>query len=679
MWSDPTSLSIEQITAVTVDAARLCILAGPGTGKTRVLTRRIARRVHAGETPPERVAALTFTRTAALEMRDRLAGLDVHGVTVASFHGFALRLLARRYADGFGQRPNLVSRQQICRALLAERDEGRLTARQLDSEVGWAAARMLAPADYLSAAQTARRSLPIGFADMAGLIDAYHARKAKSRVMDFDDLLLLVLRALREDPAWAAATRWSYRHFYVDEYQDTSTVQLQLLEELVGEAADLCVVGDPCQSIFAFAGAQSNAFDTLHDRFPEAQTVRLSNNFRSATTIVDAANSLLTTPMTSDRAGLVGQVTVRSYIDVDGEARAVAQALRLAGPPWSDHAVLARTHRALDPVEAACLQAGIPTYRTQDLLRRAEVRWACKELSKLAGQIPAASARSELVAIVDDILARYRGDQPPDEAVNVSPLSERFDDVPVERSESLEMTLVRHHLDELRGLLEEFLSTCGTGSLDDFFFWLKATVKDPTATRAPKGAVDLRTIHRAKGLEWRHIHLVSCTDDLLPLRYADEAEERRLMFVAVTRASEHVACSWAMNGSDRRGRPVRQDPSPYLATIENVVASSVDAARNSEPAKAAVAQARQILAAISEKPSARCPRGRQTVEGSLLISARNEQGDFDDAAALAAMAARLGTSAEELTARMGTDYQVRAQARLVLAATRELSMGGSRS
>jgi DNA helicase-2/ATP-dependent DNA helicase PcrA len=381
--------------------------------------------------------------------------------------------------------------------------------------------------------------------------------------------------------------------------------------------------------------------------------------------------------MTTDGDSPPGQVVIQAYLDPEGEARAVARALREAGPPWGQQAVLARTNKTLDLVEAALLEAQIPCYRTQDILKRPEVRWVLRELKQLAAQRLARSARSDLQEIAAEVLAYYNRERADDE------LFHDDDDVALSTASpdcgTLELKLIQHHLDELRDFLEEYVAANSSGTLDGFFFWLKASTQEPTATRAPKGTVDLRTVHRAKGLEWQTVYLVGCTADLLPLEYSgDEAEERRLMFVAVTRASDKLVCTWSMNGRDRRGRQVRRDRSPYLTMIEagvSAVASQEDRFSTtalSDLAAETIGQARAFLAGADRNTPPPLTRGRQPAAPSLMDVACRDRTEFNEDRALSDIAAHLGTSVGELRARMEVDKALAAQARLALASAKHL-------
>lgn len=681
MWSDATGLSAEQMAAVTANAAYMSVTAGPGAGKTRVLTRRIGYQVLSGKTPPRKAVALTFTRPAALEMGQRLAKEDIHGVTTSTFHGFGLRLLARRHADGLGPAPNLVKRAEICARLLEHRKENRITARQLDSEIGWATSRMLDAESYVEAAIAARRSLPIGFPDMAALIATYQAWKVRHPAIDFDDLILLPLAHLAQDLAWAAAVRWQYRHFFVDEFQDTTPLQFQLLQALLGDGATMCVVGDPKQSIFGFAGAQANAFDAFHARFPDAHRIELTENFRSGAAIVAAGNSLAESAMTAGGEPYPSRVVVQAHLNPEAEAESIAEAISQHGGAWGDHAVLARTYASLQLVGQALRERQIPTYRPGDLLGRREIRRVLHELKPLSGRLPAISVKKHLAEIVIDVLAHYNGERRRDD-----PFDDDFtdgDDVEMPPASPivgpLELRLIRHNLNELQALLDEYIAVTEHGTLEGFHFWLEASTQEPIATKAPEGMVDLRTIHRAKGLEWHNVYLVGCTADLLPLwRTPDEAEERRLMFVAVTRASQKLVCSWPMNGLDRRGRPVRLNRSPYLTLIENRASSShgeeLSPAALRDLAAETIGQVRAFLEGVDRRPpTGTTGKASRQRTRSLVGMARLDANGFEERA-LTTLAARRGTTVQALRARIDTDPRLASEARILFAAAKQMSV-----
>lgn len=332
------------------------------------------------------------------------------------------------------------------------------------------------------------------------------------------------------------------------------------------------------------------------------------------------------------------RVVVQAHLNA--EAEAVAEAISQHGGAWGDHAVLARTYASLHLVEQALRERQIPMYRPGDLLGRREIRWVLHKLKPLSGRLPAISVKKHVAEIVIDVLAHYNGEPPRDD-----PFDDDFtdgDDVETPPASPvvgpLELRLIRHNLGELQALLDEYIAITEHGTLDGFLFWLEASTQEPIATRAPEGMVDLRTIHRAKGLEWRYVYLVGCTADLLPLwRTADEAEERRLMFVAVTRASQELVCSWPMNGLDRRGRPVGLNHSPYLTLIENGASSShgeeLSPAALANLAAETIGQVRAFLEGVDQRPPTRTTgKASRQQARSLVGMARLDPSGFEEQA-----------------------------------------------
>jgi len=253
-------LTDAQRAAVTCDGAPLCILAGAGSGKTRVLTTRIAWRVATGSADARHVLALTFTRKAAGELRRRLGGLGVRdGVAAGTFHAIAYAQLRRRWADQGVQAPTLLERKAGLLARLAgPRSTGDAAVQPADlaAEIEWAKARLIAPAQYEAAALGAGRTPPIPTPSMATLYERYEQEKRSRGLVDFDDLLVRCVEAMHADAEMAAAVRWQHRHLFVDEFQDVNPAQAALLAAWRGSSSDLCVVGDPNQAIYAWNGAE---------------------------------------------------------------------------------------------------------------------------------------------------------------------------------------------------------------------------------------------------------------------------------------------------------------------------------------------------------------------------------------------------------------------------------------
>ncbi|MBW3669385.1 MAG: ATP-dependent DNA helicase UvrD2 [Actinobacteria bacterium] len=504
-----------QRVAVESPAAPLCIVAGAGSGKTRVLTGRIAHRVITGQADAEHVLALTFTRKAAGELRARLAHLGVRGGTAGTFHAVAWAQLRQRALDQ-GQRPPVVLR-----------DKARLLARLLGGDTDQAAA---AAVDLERA--KVRGAVP---ADPA-LAAAYEQEKRRRGVVDFDDLLDHCATAIEGDRAFAEAQRWRFRHLYVDEFQDVNALQFRLLRAWLGDRPDLTVVGDPNQAVYGWNGADVAYLERFTDHFPTAETVRLDANYRSSAAIVRVASSVLggaalaRPPRHAGRPG--GSVpTVRRFDTEADEARGIARGLRLAhapGTPWSDLAVLARTHAQLRVVEKALRAVGIPHRSAgSDFLWAPEVRSEVRRMK----EAPSALAFDSLLADLDELA--------------------HGDDV--------------DNLVALAGLAREYRSFDPAPSGAGFASWLAAVVRrDDPGTAGD--AVAVTTFHGAKGLEWRTVFVAGLEDGLVPVADGDEAEERRLLYVALSRAEQELHCSWAEH------RRARRSPSPWLASVEAAVA-----------------------------------------------------------------------------------------------------------
>ncbi|MBO0886587.1 MAG: ATP-dependent helicase, partial [Acidimicrobiales bacterium] len=365
--------------AVTVDAAPLCVLAGAGSGKTRVVSRRIAWRVANGSATGRHVLALTFTRKAAGELRERLAGLGVRDqVAAGTFHALAYAQLRRWWADRGRTAPVLLDRKgALLHRLLGSSPaaRGEATASSvlgpLATEIEWAKARLLRPDSYADAAVGAGRRPPIAPSAVAELYARYETEKRRRGLVDFDDLLVVLAEAMEAEEELAAAQRWRFRHLFVDEFQDVNPAQWRLLSCWLGDRTDLCVVGDPNQAIYGWNGADPAMLTTFARRWPGATVVRLDANYRSSPQVLSVAGAVLS-PDVGPAAGPTllrphrpdGPVPeVVSYDSDRAEAAGIARRLRHARPPgsaWARLAVLARTNAQLVLVEEALAAARIP-------------------------------------------------------------------------------------------------------------------------------------------------------------------------------------------------------------------------------------------------------------------------------------------------------------------------------
>ncbi|MGH9156411.1 MAG: ATP-dependent helicase [Acidimicrobiales bacterium] len=560
-------LDADQHAAVVSDAQPLCILAGAGSGKTRVLTRRIAHRVATGSADADHVLALTFTRKAAGELRNRLRALGVRdAVAAGTFHAIAYAQLRQRWADRGQTAPVLLDRKArllaplVPRARAGGRGSATVQAADLAGEIEWAKARMVEPSRYQAEAEAAGRTPPVPAAAMAAIYQRYEDDKRAKRLVDFEDLLALCGRAMDDDAEFASAQRWRFRHLFVDEFQDVNPAQFRLLAGWLGRTTDLCVVGDPNQAIYAWNGADPGLLTGFASLFPGSTVVHLGTNYRSTPQVVATAAAVLAAGgVTGSGPNPTADVhaprpdgpapVVRQFDDDGAEALGVARTLRRAHRPgvsWSQLAVLARTNAQLVVLRERLAAADIPTRVTGGgaLMRLPEVRAALDELRRMPSTVPFVSALADVEAMAAE-----------------GGVAER-----------------RANLEALVRLGRDYASLDPAPSLAGFVAWLAAAGRGDDVG-PDTDAVDLTTFHRAKGLEWRVVVITGLEKGLVPIAHADtpaaEAEERRLLYVALTRATDELVCTWA----ERRtfgSRALSRSPSPYLEPIIATVAAMAD-------------------------------------------------------------------------------------------------------
>nr|WP_189079764.1 UvrD-helicase domain-containing protein [Mangrovihabitans endophyticus] len=529
-------LDAMQRVAASAPGGPLLIVAGPGTGKTRTLTHRIAYLCAELGVFPERCLAITFTRRAAEEMRTRLAALmgDVaDDITVGTFHAVGLTILRENAkAAGLGADWRIADD--------AER----------------AAAREQAGADDLAYAKILRQQ----------------------DLVDLDDLIALPVALLRDEPDLAERYRKRWQWIFVDEYQDVDEVQYELLRLLSPADGNLCAIGDPDQAIYSFRGADVRYFLRFSADFTDARLVRLTRNYRSSAPILAAAVQAIA-PSTLVRgrrldparldpeSPLVGRYFAASVADeADFVVRTVDELVgglshgsldsgrvdsRAVAPgtlSFSDIAVLYRTDAQSGPIVEALSRAGVPVQkRSHNRLRtRAGVQEIARELRHASGLGGGLPARVKLAAQV--LAQRYAaptldGDQMAPEDVWAAA--------------DLLMPLARRTGDDVSHFLQEIATGAEVDALD------------PRAE-----AVHLLTLHAAKGLEFPVVFLVGCEADLLPLRWPgatpgdDEvAEERRLFFVGLTRAQDRLYVTHAARRF-RHGSEREHTPTPFLDAID---------------------------------------------------------------------------------------------------------------
>jgi DNA helicase-2/ATP-dependent DNA helicase PcrA len=550
-------LDDHQRAAVTAPAGPLAIIAPAGSGKTRVLTRRIAARVATGDADARHLVACTFTRAAAGELIDRLRALGVDtGITAGTFHSIALAQLRRRAADLGREPPTVLDRKaRILGPLTGRRGSASaLVVADVAAEIEWAKARLIAPDDYADAAVQAARRLPRPPGEMAELYDRYERELRKRRLVDFDDVLRRCADAIRTDDDFAAAQRWRFRHFFVDEFQDATPLQIRLLRAWLGDRSDLTVVGDPAQAIYGFAGADASPLRDFDRRFG-GRTIVLAHNYRSTPPIVHVAEAALGTAAGRPAPAAARSVGARprfvAYDDDELEARGVADGCWrafTAGVPWSDMAVLFRTNAQSLLFEAAFVQRGVP-FRVADERRfvtRPVVRLLLTRLREEERDTPGRPV-GELLAD----LATFEGD----------------DDTPMTDD-------LRTHRDALLELGRSYLGAdAGPATVAGFASWLDLATR---AHNAAGPAVELATFHRAKGSEWPVVFVAGLERGFVPIGWAAQSaaidEERRLLHVALTRAGDELHCSWA-RARTVNTRAARREPSPWLDGLETAAAA----------------------------------------------------------------------------------------------------------
>ena len=507
------------------------MLAGAGTGKTRAITHRIAHGVAAGVYQPTEVLAVTFTTRAAGEMRGRLRGLGVEGVQARTFHSAALRQLRYFWPHIHGtELPTLTESKLGMLATAASRQRVRpdkATLRDVASEVEWAKVSNVGPDDYAKIALRTGRSVNGVDPETVGrLFGSYEEVKRSQSRMDMEDVLLLTAGMLADDERVAAQVRRQYKWFVVDEFQDVSPLQSALLDLWLGGRDELCVVGDPAQTIYSFAGADATYLREFAQRHPGTTSIDLVRNYRSSPEVIAAANDLLAgTPSAGVR--LVAQrpsaatVTYTPYADEVAEAEAVAAAverLRDAGTPPGEVAVLFRINAQSEAYEEALAARGIP-YVVRGAARffdRAEVREA---VTRLRG-----AARGG-TTVEDDLPSAVRA---------VLSVMGWTPEAPAARGQT------RDRWESLQALVDQATEQAAAGvtELGDFVDDLDRRASEQHAPVA--GGVTLATLHTAKGLEWDAVFVVGVCEGTLPITYAESPteveEERRLLYVGITRA-----------------------------------------------------------------------------------------------------------------------------------------------
>ncbi len=549
-----TGLDDQQRLAAETLLGPVCLLAGAGTGKTRAITHRIAYGVASGVYPPSRVMALTFTARAAGELRGRLRALGAGGVSARTFHASALSQLNFFWPQVIGgTMPRLLDSKARMLAHAAESLRLKLdtaTLRDAAAEIEWRKTSRLSVEQYAKRGRAVPPSLTID--RMVDLQHAYERLKDERRQIDFEDVLLAAAGMVESEPRVAQQVREQYRFFVVDEYQDVSPLQHDLLQLWLGPRNDLCVVGDASQTIYSFAGASPDyllGFGSEHD---DAVVLRLEQNYRSTPAIVDTANRLmrgrpgaLTLEPASQLTG--PRPSVSSHDSDAAEARAIAHSIaaEIAGGAKPESiAILYRINVQSQLLETALGDAGVPCL-VRGATRFFDQREIKEALMLLRGATVTTAAYEPLFKTVSDVLRSIGWSQEPPETRGA--VRDRWDS-----------------LNALMRLAEEAPAGTTLKQFVDELFERQQGQHEPTMS-----AVTLATLHSAKGLEWDSVYLAGLSEGLVPISYAKDAaaidEERRLLYVGITRARRRLSLSWS--SSPQQGRSAQRQASRFLVDV----------------------------------------------------------------------------------------------------------------
>jgi DNA helicase-2/ATP-dependent DNA helicase PcrA len=602
-------LNEAQREAVLATEGPLLVIAGAGSGKTRVLTHRVAHLIAACGVKPNEILAITFTNKAAGEMRERLENLlggTARSIWILTFHAACGRIL-RREAPRLGYRSNFTIYDQADQVRLVkacldelERDPKRFVPRGIHAQISNAKNQLVGPDEY---AQRVASFYDQTVADVYGI---YQRRLLGSNAVDFDDLLMLTVEVLERFPE--ARERWqkAFRYVLVDEYQDTNHAQYRLLQLLAEKHRNLCAVGDPDQSIYAFRGADIRNILEFERDFGDTRTIALEQNYRSTNTILRAANHVITQNRERKEKNLWSElgegepVQVLEVEDEHSEARFVAaEVASLIDDGYSgrDVAVFYRTNAQSRVLEDVLVRQGIP-YQViggPRFYERAEIKdavaylqvidnpadavslqrvanrprrgigdttlarlgvWADANAAPLfdalgnaeAAGLGTAQARavSALRTLLQSLQAQAQELSVPDLIERVLEQSGYLESLEAERT--IEARGRIENLKELVGVAREYVEQTADPSLSQFLQEISLH-SDQDALREEQSLVTLMTLHNAKGLEFGAVFLIGMEEGIFPHSRSIEEqgieEERRLCYVGMTRAKQRLTLTHA--------------------------------------------------------------------------------------------------------------------------------------
>ena len=628
---DLKGLNPPQREAVLHGDGPLLVLAGAGSGKTRVLTHRIARLIDEG-VPPWSILAITFTNKAAREMRERverLAGDMGRDAWILTFHACCARIL-RRDIDKLGYKPSFTIYdaddqmnviKQLCKSM--NLDEKRFPPREIRAAISDAKNRVLSPAEWAKESGEDFRAKTI-----SEVYAAYERQLTANNALDFDDLILKTLTLFSEHPPVLAAYQHKFSHILVDEYQDTNMAQYMLVRLIAGESRNLCVVGDDDQSIYGWRGADLRNILEFERDFPDCRVIKLEQNYRSTSNILDAANQVIAhnagrkeKALWTD-AGEGEKIRVYRALDERDEAAWVVRAIEgrmKRGARAGDFAVFYRTNAQSRVLEEAMVRRGVPyrVYGGMKFYDRKEVKDVLAYMRAVANpdddqsvrriineprrgigdatiETLAQFAQREGMSLLSAVISADESVLPAralgavrkfgalmldltQAGISLSAgefLQEVLDKTgyvaAIRASKDPDAQTREENVMELAGAVAEYESQSPEGGLLGFLENV-ALVTDLDSMGERPEAVTLMTIHASKGLEFPHVIVTGMEETVFPLGRATfedglMEEERRLCYVAFTRAMQSLALTFAVSRmlyNQRRNNP----PSRFLSEI----------------------------------------------------------------------------------------------------------------
>jgi ATP-dependent DNA helicase Rep len=639
----------------------LLVLAGAGSGKTRVITQKIAWLMDEGRIAPEKIAAITFTNKAAKEMKERAAklvdGPGAERLTISTFHALGVRIL-RQEARHVGLKPGFSILDasdvgQLFQEMLKDADKLRL--RMIQNRISLWKNAVIGPMEALKIADD---DLEAG---AAKIYVEYERTLRAYQAVDFDDLIRLPVELLEAQDEVAGRWRTRIWHLLVDEYQDTNRCQYRLLKQLTGARASFTAVGDDDQSIYGWRGADIENLRLLRDEYPQLKVIKLEQNYRSTTRILAAANSVIARNskvfdkrLWSDK-GHGDAVQVVACRDGEHEAEWVTsrlQAHRFENRgKWSDYAILYRGNYQARPFEQQLRAQKIPYLLSggQSFFERTEIKDVTSYLRLLANQDddPAfiravTTPKRGIGGTTLEALGRAAGrrHQSLFAAVFAPGIEAELAAKPLaavrEFGQFINRMEFRAAKEAAGQVLTDLLRAIGYetwlfetlapkeaetkwANVRDFADWLAAKGSEENKTlielaqtvallsmldkqEGEQDAVQLATLHAAKGLEFRHVFLVGVEEGILPHRESLEAakleEERRLMYVGITRAQMSLSVTWCERR--KQGREIlEREPSRFIEEMGDGIkrtGKDRNAPEDKDAGRAKLAQFRALLA-----------------------------------------------------------------------------------